>query len=106
MDNIVSHILEIDRRAKEKLEAAQDKKAEILKEAQLEEDKIRGEVLNRADARLDEVEKFEKVSADEKIAQIEAETSSQKKRLDAIFEEKHSLWAEQIFSQILGKPKS
>ena len=67
MDSIVNKIIEIDNNARQKLENAFNLKSKIISDAELEEDKIKKDILKRVSGRVAKVEEFEKANAEEKI---------------------------------------
>ncbi len=106
MDNIITHILEIDQRAKDKLEDAHQQKENIINSAKAEEERIQSDMQKKVDERLSKVEECEKADSDEKIAELEKEKDLKIKQLDDIFNENRETWVENIVSAVLEQSKS
>jgi len=101
MENIINQILEIDLRARQKLEDAYKQKSCILLQAEQDEEKIKNDIIERANNRLCKVEQCEKEDTDAKIEQIKIKTSESIKAIDDIFQTNHIQWENDIYNSII-----
>lgn len=101
MENIINEILEIDQKAREKLEKAQEQKKTILREAEKAEENIKCDILVRANNRVDKVEEFEKAHCDEKIEAVKKSTDETIALLNKTFDESHNDWENLIYNNII-----
>ena len=102
MENVINRILEIDKEARDRLDEAEKQKKQIFVEAKLEEAKIKEDHIKRADARILEVDATEKKFADEEMEKLEKVKLEQISKLDAIYEQNHISWEQDIFQRIVG----
>ena len=102
MDNVVNEILEIDRKAREKIEEAYKQKDCILLETGEEEQKIKDEYIRRADNRVCKVEMYEMENANKKIEVIQQKKEATIAALKEQYEVNHSKWENDIFNNIIG----
>lgn len=100
--NIITSILEIDKKAKEKIAEAEQQKNKIIADAKAEEECIINSKVNAADEKLKELEKEEQRKADERLAEINKEKNEEIKRLDAVYEAKHGEWEDKIYNAIIS----
>lgn len=102
MEKVVNEILEIDRRARERVAEAYQKKDCILLETGEEEQKIKDEYIRRADNRVCKVEMYEMENANKKIAVLEQKKAETISALKEQYEANHSKWENDIFNNIIG----
>lgn len=101
MENIISEILEIDEKAREKLAEADSERNKIIADARAEEARMLEESLKSAEARVAEIEKEEAEKTKLRLIELDAERDAEIKRLDRIFEERKEEWEEKIFQLLL-----
>jgi vacuolar-type H+-ATPase subunit H len=101
-ENIISDIIEIDERAKDKLADADKKRIEIIASAKTERDEIIADKLKKTNEKLAAIEKSETEKADAKNTQIEENQKSEIARIDNIFNEKSSQWVDEIVKAIVN----
>ena len=102
MENVINRILEIDKDACVRLEQAEKQKKQILAETKIEEAKIKEDHIKRADVRIQKVEETEKKFAEEEMIKLEEKKQEQISKLNAIFEQNHISWEQDIFQRIVG----
>lgn len=104
MDEIIKEIIRIDSEAKAKLDEANRLKDEVVRlQIKQENDRIRQEMRDKMEHRLNMVRKTEEQYAQEKIRAIEAEKEKQLKTLDERYEKHHTAWEEELFQRITGR---
>ncbi|NLZ47134.1 MAG: hypothetical protein GX896_10635 [Clostridiales bacterium] len=102
--DIITAILEIDRHAKQKIQNAYDEQNRIINDAAAEKVEIHNKLMDRANTRIQKVEKFEKESAEEKTQMLIANEENTVKELDEIYTSNHDTWENEIFNSIISTP--
>ena len=102
MENIIASILDIEQKAKERLEEAEKKKNQLIADAKAEQEKPIKDKIKEADDKLDKMSMEEKRKAEEKLAEIEESTKKEISRLDNVFEKSRQKWEDEIFSAIVN----
>ena len=102
MDKVINEILEIDRRARERIAEAYQKKDGFLRETGEEEQKIKDEYIRRADNRVCKVEMYEMKNSEKKIDVIQQKKEATIAALKEQYEVNHSKWENDIFNNIIG----
>lgn len=102
MDDIITQILDIDKKARDKLARAYEEKKQIIIDAEEEREKIKTELLERADHRLELVEAEEKKNADERLCELEKQTKEKIESLDKSFKDNREQWEKDIFNKIIA----
>lgn len=103
MENIINQILEIDKRAKERLEEAREQSRSILENAAKEREQVHENYLGRISRRLTIVEETEKKHALELMAQIDARRKCVVDGLDAAYAQDHGAWEQEILARLIGR---
>lgn len=100
--DIISEILNTDKLAEDKLKAAEAEKQNIIAEAEKAEENMRAE----ADSLVREYAADKRKSSDEDIAkklgEINSDADGRITALDSVYEQKHSVWEQEIFDRIIG----
>ena len=102
MDNIITNILEIEQNAKNRLAEAEQKRNQIIADAKAEEENIINAKIKEANDKIEKINFEEKQKADKKLTEIEQSRISEISRLDTIYNEQHSKWADEIFNSIIN----
>lgn len=102
MENVINKILEIDKEACCRLESAKEKQKQILCDAKLEEARIKDDNIKKADDRVEKVDKYESEVSEEKIAVILDQKQQKLSKLQAIYDENHISWEQDILQRIVG----
>ncbi|NMA79551.1 MAG: hypothetical protein GX967_02765, partial [Clostridiales bacterium] len=95
-------IIELDKRAEEKIAEAHEISNRLLAEAKEEEANIEKRTKERISRRISKTEKMEAEYLDEQIALIEQKKQNDIKRLDEKFNESKSKWEQEIIDSIIG----
>ncbi|MDE7278687.1 MAG: hypothetical protein K2N26_03050 [Oscillospiraceae bacterium] len=101
MENIITSILEIEQNAQKRLEEARQKKDSIIAAAESEKERIIGEKIKEAEEKIRKISLDEKNKTDEKLAEIERSKNDEIKRLDSIYEKRHTEWENDIFNAVI-----
>lgn len=99
--DIISEILNTDKLAEDKLKAAEAEKQNIIAEAEKAEENMRAE----ADSLVREYAADKRKSSDEVIAkkldEINSGADDRINTLDNVYEQKHSVWEQEIFDRMI-----
>ena len=101
MENIITSILDIEQNAQKRLEEARQKRDSIIAAAEAEKEKIIAEKIKDAEEKIRKISLDEKNKTDEKLAEIERSKNDEIKRLDSIYEQRHTEWEDDIFNAVI-----
>ena len=101
MENLVDKIIEIDKIAEEKMKVAEKENAAFMRQIDQRKQEIINEIDKSAEAKLKSFEKAEKSSADEEIAKLEQEKQQAIQKLQAIYQDHHEQWTDELVNRIL-----
>lgn len=99
--DVITAILEIDRKAEERIREANNRKDQILNDTETEKQRILQDFEQKAQQELKKIEDKEKAGADQKHQEILESEKAEISRLDGIFEENHTRWEASAFSAIV-----
>ena len=102
MISIINQIIELDKRAEEKIAEAHEISIRLLAEAKEEEIKIEERTKERIARRISKTEKMEKEYLDEQIAIIEQKKQRDIDLLSEKFNASKSKWEREIIDNIIG----
>lgn len=102
MENVIAGILEIENKAKERLEEAEKMKNKIIADAKAERENMLKNKIKEAEEKLGRMDSEEKKRAEDRLAEIERNKKNEISRLDRIFDEKRSVWEDEIFAAIVN----
>ena len=100
--NIITSILEIDQKAKDKITQAEQMKNKIIADAKAEEERIINSKVHDADEKLRLIEEEEKKKSQAHLIEIEKKKSEEIEKLNSVYEERHEDWEENIFKAIIN----
>lgn len=103
MENVIAGILEIENKAKERLEEAEKMKNKIIADAKAERENMLKIKIKEAEEKLGRMDSEEKKRAEERLEEIEQSRKDEIKRLDEIFNEKRGVWEDEIFAAIINR---
>lgn len=103
MESVVNRIIDIDRKASDRLNEAQKKKDSIIEGTAAECSEIKKQLLNSAEKRIAEVEQINKAEFDALSAEIECRYKQKQEEMYDFFEKNHTLIEESIFAEIVGE---
>lgn len=103
MENVIAGILEIENKAKERLEEAEKMKNKIIADAKAERENMLKIKIKEAEEKLGRMDSEEKKRAEERLEEIEQSRKSEISRLDKVFNEKRSIWEDEIFAAIINR---
>lgn len=102
MQDMISQLIEMDKRAREVTEQVQHDKVISQNEVVSMCEKIRSDYLERARARLKTNEKIEKEVAEQEWQKIQSKHIQISERLDKIYTEKCDEWVDAIVHRVIG----
>ena len=102
MISIINQIIELDKRAEEKIAQAHEISIRLLAEAKEEETNIEKRTKERIARRISKTEKMEKEYLEEQIAIIEKNKQKDIELLSEKFNASKSNWEQEIIDNIIG----
>ena len=102
--NIITEIIELDRQADIKIENARKKSEEIIESAKKEAIDIYNQSVERSKQYSEKVEAVEKKAAELRIDELTKKKDKKISEYDALYNEKHTEWADEIFDRIVNHP--
>ncbi len=102
MEEIISRIIEIEKKAQKVIKSAEDEKANLDKVLEVEISKMKKEIEDRADKKCETLKNLEDSEADKKIAEIEKKKQEVLKRLENIYKENINVWVDSITAEIIN----
>lgn len=103
MESVINKIIEIDKRAEERLSSAEIRQKNIYSEAHSECRKLEEKIRNDADRRISEIEKINKNDYEELSEKLLKNYSDEILNMDSFFNENHENIENQIFAEIVGE---
>lgn len=102
--NIISEIIELDRRADLKIEEARKKSEEIMVSAKEEAVEIYNKSREHSKEYSEKVDNVEQKASEMKIEKITKAKEDKMLEYDKFYAENHEKWAEEIFDRITKQP--
>jgi F0F1-type ATP synthase membrane subunit b/b' len=102
VETVVDQLLEIDRKARQAIDEAQQYYDNTMKEIEAEKKRIVEKHIRHAEERIAGVRKIEEQALAEKRAELAAECGVLERKLDAAFEAEHEGYVNAMFRRILA----
>lgn len=102
MKSIINQIIELDKRAEEKIAKAHEDSARLLDQAKEEEASIKKRTSERIERRISKTQEMEEEYLNKQIALIEQKKQDDIKRLSEKFNSGKSRWEQEIIDNIIG----
>jgi len=102
MDDIIQSILDIDKKASDKLAQAEKDKLDAIKKATTEKNQM---ILDAEKSAEDEIKQMEKAEADKAESQIRTLKEEETRRISEMkksFEKNSAAWQEEIFKKVIS----
>lgn len=103
MDNMIKMILDMDKKAREITEEAEESKIRTLQNIPLKKDEIRNKYLQRARLRIQKNAEQERRVAEERWRTIRSEHEKILHRLDEDYQKNYEAWVDQIVNRVVGE---
>lgn len=103
MDEILNRIISIEHKAQDIIEDAENQKRTMFENLKKECSKIKNNIMERQQRRIEIIKQTEQKFADEKMAEIDKSTQESIKKLDCVFNEKKEEWVQNIYNNIIGR---
>lgn len=100
MEHMIKRIVDMDRKAKEITESAQQEKLELVKEIKERVEALKTEYLERARRRIQINAETDRTLFEQSWRRKEAAFLRQAGRLDALYAEKHDEWLDTIVEHV------
>lgn len=101
MEDMIAKILDMDRKARDMTNAAQQSKIDYEKEIIRTKEKIKTDYIEKANERIRINTQAAQKSADEKLAGIEEKNEAVIRSLEKADAENHEKWVNEIVSRVL-----
>ncbi|MCM1054921.1 MAG: hypothetical protein NC394_05280 [Bacteroides sp.] len=101
----IRYIVELDKKARERVAQARQQAEEIDFEAESKKKQIVSDYRERAEKSLKAMEEAYRAETDKKIAQIEAEKEEKKESFDRALKANREKLADQVFEAVTGKKR-
>lgn len=102
-NDIVTKMLEIEKRAKSIVSEANIRKEHIEEEINSETEKMTTSYINRANLRVQKVMDFENRSAEEKLENIRKDTEKSMAKIKQTYETNKEKWINDLYDKIVGR---
>lgn len=102
MNALISQIIDLEHRAQELVQEADEKSRAIADGVEKDCAVIEAEIKKRQKTRLEKTEEAEKAAATAQLNTLKKEIQSGMTALSAQFAEKKDAWADEIFQNIIG----
>lgn len=102
MEEMIKRIIDMDKKAREITDAAQQEKIDCEKEIAQKVAQIRSEYLERARRRIQVNAETEQTLADQKWRRRKAKYDKQREDLQASYDAHHEAWVAQIVANVLA----
>lgn len=103
MENIINRIIEIDKNATERLNAAESRKKSVMSDTSLERANLRESAIKDAEQELAKKDKAAKDNVKNQLDSIAAGKQEAIDRLTANYNANHEKWEGEIFNRIVGE---
>lgn len=101
----IRYIVELDKKARERVAEARREAARIETEAENEKNKLRADYNEQAKERLAEMESSYRSEAEKKIAEIEAKRDEKIRAFDEILSQNREKLMDEVFEAVTGKKR-
>ncbi len=102
MEDMISKILDMDKKARDLTDEAQRSKIDFEKDILQKKEQIKNDYLNRAKERIEINKATAQKKADEQLEVIEKRNSTVIRRLDSTYEENGDKWVNEIVARVTG----
>lgn len=103
MQDLMEQIIEMDRKARQIMEAAQKEKADSEKEIQQKREQIRQKYLEEARKRIAQNEPKERAAAQKAFEEAQKKSAILSENLEKLYREKGDLWVDEIVARVTGE---
>lgn len=103
MEDMISKIVDMDKKARDMTSEAQQSKIDYEKQIILTKEKIKNDYLERAKKRIEINRRTAQQKSDEALAQIEAKNAAVIENLKKTHSENHENWVDEIVSRVLAE---
>ncbi len=103
MEDMISKIIEMDKKARDLTDQAQKSKVDFEKNIIEKKEQIKNDYLNRAKERIEINKHTAQKQADEQLKKIEEKNSAVIQKLDSSYKENGNKWVDQIVARVVGE---
>lgn len=101
-NEIVKKLMEVERRAKQIIAEADNRKMHIEEEINSEISKMNDDYISRANARVEKVVSFEEELAAEKSEKLRKDTDERINELKKKYNENKEKWLDELYKKVIG----
>lgn len=102
MDDVIQSILDIDKKASDKLAEAKKNKLDAIKKATTEKNQMILDAEKSAEDEIRQIEKNEADKADARIRELKEEEVRRVSEMKKSFEKNSAAWQEEIFRKVIS----
>ena len=102
MEDMISKIIDMDKKARDMTNAARQSKIDYEKEIIHTKEKIKNDYLERANERIRINTQAAQKKADEKLARIEEQNEEVIRKMNKTYDDYREKWVEDIVSRVTG----
>lgn len=102
MDDVIQSILDIDKKASDKLAEAEKNKLDAIKKATTEKNQMILDAEKSAEDEIRQIEKSEADKADARIRELKEEQVRRVSEMKKSFEKNSAAWQEEIFRRVIS----
>jgi rRNA-processing protein FCF1 len=103
VETVVDQLLEIDRKARQSIDEAQQYYENTMQEIETERQDIAQRYTQRADEHIKQVSGIEEQARADACAELQASLHTLERALDDAFATNHEQWEDEMFRRIIGK---
>ncbi|MVB11872.1 hypothetical protein CAFE_26000 [Caprobacter fermentans] len=103
MQDLMKQIIDMDRKARQITETAQQEKVDSEKEIQQKREEIRQKYLEEARRRISKNEPKERAAAEAAWVEKKKQSKRLSDRMDELYRDKGDQWVEQIVAKVIGE---
>ncbi len=101
-DDVVKKMLELEKRAKDIVSEAEERKKHIDDEVENEIVAMRESYAVRADSRVEKVMQFEETAAEEKLAALRQATDATMAKIKKTYDANKEKWICELYKKVIG----
>lgn len=101
-DDVVKKMLELEKRAKDIVSEAEERKKHIDEEVESEIIAMRGSYAERAADRVEKVMRFEEETAEKKLAELRQSTDATMAKIKKTYDNNREKWICELYKKVIG----
>lgn len=103
MTEIIKRIIEIDKKAVQSVQEAEEKKAQMLADIDRDKETIYEDYHQRAERRISKMKEQSQEESGQQVENLEKRFAAAEKQLEQIYQEKKDTWVQQLYERCLAE---